>query len=144
MPTTKDAPITPFAYRCTGSALAAVCCFRLGIAYTPVSNPPAVLPDGLKIIVAFFPNSTDNWEPIWLFGFGWLLLGVLILASIGLPRLHTPTYLAIIFGTCWWAGAYVAAATERAWVTASTYVLLVGFLALVGLMTRPIRRGDDE
>jgi hypothetical protein len=145
----KDkAPIGPETYRVVGLMLLALTCLRLGVAYTPLSPQPVKLPDGLKIIVAVLPEGGPGWQPIWVFGGAWLLLGVLCLLAVYLPRMHTVVYLASIFGASWWAGAYVASqilgGDNRAWTTATTYIVLIGFIALVGLMTRPLKTGDDD
>lgn len=145
---TDVAKHTPqWSYRFLGLLFLIGECFRLGIAYTPLSGHPEVLPKALQIITAPLPQATDSWHPIWVFGGAWLVCGLVALFAFRRPNVHTFVYVAVTVGLAYWAAAYVVAQIQgndpRAWFTASGYVLFAFITFVFGHVTRPKRRSDQ-
>lgn len=148
----KDAPppiLKWHSYRVFALFIIALYSIRFGAIYTPIVTRPVKVPKALTLITAIVP-SEGGFQPIWVLGFIWVILGLLALAAMVWMRLHNFVFIATAAYTSYWTLAYFISpltggegSNGMTDVFAAVFLLVaVLFVTIIGLLTRPAARID--
>lgn len=138
-----------YRYRVAALAGLALYCLRFGATYTPFLSQNRAQPAAINWITAFFPDKRPGWEPVWILGAVWIVLGLLAVAAVRWQKLHNAAFIAGAASTFYWTAAYFVnqfsidkAPGINDSLTAVFLLCGTWFIVLLGLLTRPDK--EDE
>lgn len=132
----------PIAPRYIGLFWMSILATLMGVAYSPIGNIPHTLPLGLDVIVALLPQATAGWNPIWVYGVLWLIVGVGGLLTVLLRKRGAAVFgIQVGLYTTWFLGYGMAflLGDPRAWVTAGYFLVAAGATWSLTRVDPPLR-----
>lgn len=126
--------------RAYGLLVASFACITRGVLYLPpLATGKESLPLGIDSIASVVPSSIGglDWQPIWLFGAAWLIVGICGVGEVLRARRGEILFLLMVgLFTCWtigFLGATLFLGSKTAWAAGAFY-------AVVGLNCNLFRR----